>query len=58
MNTDMRVAGAREDNVTRMIESRTAQIPSSAYLGAALGSVAVSAILKASGKIDWALFVG
>jgi hypothetical protein len=58
MKTESEVAGAREDNVTGMIESQTSQIPSSAYLGAALGSMAASAILRMAGKKDASLFVG
>ncbi|MCU1239300.1 MAG: hypothetical protein JWO71_26 [Candidatus Acidoferrum typicum] len=58
MKTESKVAGAREDNVTAMIESQTSQIPSSAYLGAALGSMAASAILRMAGKKDASLFVG
>ena len=58
MNNENKVAGAREDNVTGAIESRTSQIPSSAYLAAALGSMAVAAILKITGKHQGALFVG
>jgi hypothetical protein len=58
MKTESKVAGAREDNVTGMIESQTSQIPSSAYLGAALGSIAASAILRMAGKKDASLFVG
>lgn len=50
--------GYREDNFTGAIESRTAKVPSTGYLGAAIGSMAASAILKAVGKNDWALFVG
>lgn len=49
---------ATEDRVTGAIESQTSQIPSSGYLAAAIGCMAVSAILKFSGKDDWALFVG
>jgi hypothetical protein len=56
--TDYRSSGAREDAVTGMIESQTSQVPSSVYLGAALGSMAVSAVLKGFGKSNWALFVG
>ena len=48
----------REDQVTGSIESMTAGTPSSVFLGLALGSMAVSAILKISGKDSWALFVG
>jgi hypothetical protein len=58
MSTENKVSGAQEDSFTGMIESQTAQIPSSAFLGAALGSMAVSAIFKASGKDHAALFVG
>ena len=58
MRDDKKVAGAREDDVTGMIESRTSQIPSSAYLGAALGSMAIAAILKIAGRHQGALFVG
>lgn len=49
---------ATEDQVTGAIEAQTSQIPSSGYLAAALGCMAASAILKFSGKDDWALFVG
>jgi hypothetical protein len=55
---DGKVAGAREDEVTGMIESRTSQIPSAAYLGAALGSMAFAAILRMAGKKHASLFVG
>jgi hypothetical protein len=58
MNTENKVSGAQEDNFTGMVESKTSQIPSSAFLGAALGSIALAAIFKASGKDHAALFVG
>jgi hypothetical protein len=48
----------REDEFTGSIERYTAKIPSSGYLGIALGSSAASAILKILGKDEWALFVG
>ncbi len=50
--------GQREDEFTGTIESQTSKIPSSAYLGFAIGSIAVSATLKAIGRDEWALFVG
>jgi len=50
--------GVSEDRVTGAIESQTSKIPSSGYLAAAFGAIAASAILKAVGKDDWALFVG
>jgi hypothetical protein len=58
--TDYRVTAgeAQEDQVTAAIEKYTAQIPSSAYLAAALASMAVSVAFKACRKNDEALFVG
>lgn len=50
--------GMPEDAVTGAIESQTSKIPSSGYLAAAFGAIAASAILKAVGKDDWAIFVG
>jgi hypothetical protein len=58
MDSESRIAGAREDNVTGTIESRTSQIPSVAYLGAALGSMGLAAILRMAGKKHASLFVG
>ncbi|MDP9161120.1 MAG: hypothetical protein M3O09_12950 [Acidobacteriota bacterium] len=40
------------------MERQTAQLPSSLFLGLAIGSMAISAILKMSGKNTEALFVG
>ena len=53
-----RTSGEREDVVTRTIESKTAKIPSSGYLAAAIGSIVASALLKAYGKNHASLFVG
>jgi hypothetical protein len=50
--------GVAEDRITGAIESQTSRIPSSGYLAAAFGAIAVSAILKIARKDDWALFVG
>jgi hypothetical protein len=58
MNSENEVSGASEDGFTAMIEAKTSQIPSSAYLAAALASMATSAIFKGSGKDHAALFVG
>lgn len=49
---------AAEDRFTGSIETATARFPSTVFLGAAIGSMAASLILKISGKSDWALFVG
>jgi hypothetical protein len=54
----MRVQGMREDEFTGAIESQTSKIPSTGYLSMALGSIAASAVLKAVGRNEWALFVG
>jgi hypothetical protein len=50
--------GQWEDNYTGAIESQTSKLPSSTFLGLAIGAMAASAILKIMGKDDWALFVG
>ena len=57
-STSTGVTGQREDEFTSRIESQTSRIPSSGYLGAAIGAMAVSAVLKIVGKDSWALFVG
>ena len=49
---------SQEDRFTGSIESQTSQVPSSVFLGLAIGSMALSAIFKIMGKDDWALFVG
>ena len=56
--TSTSVTGQREDEFTSQIESQTSRLPSSGYLGAAIGSMAGSAVLKIMGKDNWALFVG
>jgi hypothetical protein len=58
MSENLKTSRAPEDNVTKTIESQTARIPSTAYLAAALGSMAVAAVLKIAGKHQGALFVG
>jgi hypothetical protein len=54
----VRPGDINEDRFTSAIESQTAKLPSSSYLGFAIGSMAISATLKLMGKDDWALFVG
>ena len=49
---------ANEDQFTAAIENKTSQIPSSVYLAAALGAMAVSAGLHLAKKEHPALFVG
>jgi hypothetical protein len=58
--TDYRVAPgqAQEDQITASIEKYTAQVPSSAYLAMAVGSMAASLSCKALGKDHAALFIG
>ena len=57
-NTRVHAGESREDDFTASIERRTSKVPSSVFLGCALGSMAVSLILKAMGKTENALFVG
>jgi hypothetical protein len=49
---------AQEDQVTASIEKYTSQIPSSAYLGLAIASIAASITCKLFKKEHEALFVG
>jgi len=55
---ETRTFGQREDRVTGAIESQTSKVPSSAYLGAAVGCMSASALLKIVGQDEWALFIG
>jgi hypothetical protein len=58
--TDYRVSAgeAQEDQFTAAIEKCTSQIPSSAYLGAALSSMAISVGFKIAKKDHMALSLG
>jgi hypothetical protein len=58
--TDYRVSPgeSHEDQITASIEKHTSQIPSSAYLAAALGSMIVSAGFQIAKKEREALFIG
>lgn len=58
--TDYRVRAGEieEDQVTSMIESQTAKVPSSFFLAAAIASIVASMIFKAAKKDHAALFVG
>ena len=47
-----------EDRFTGSIESQTSRLPSSLFLGLALGSMGAALLLKMLEKDDWALFVG
>jgi hypothetical protein len=58
METKARRGDSREDRFTGAIEAQTSKMPSSAYLGMAIGSMGASLVLKIMGKDDWALFVG
>jgi hypothetical protein len=49
---------ASEGQLTKQIESQTAQVPSVGYLGAAVAAMAASAALKLAGKGEAALFIG
>jgi D-serine dehydratase len=58
--TDYRVSPgqAQEDQVTAAIESYTAQVPSTVYLGCAIASIAASVTFKLAKKDNAAVFVG
>jgi len=48
----------REGRLTKAIEQQTSRLPSGGYMTAAFASMAVSAILKVTGRDEAALFVG
>jgi hypothetical protein len=50
--------GEREDQVTKTIESQTEAIPSVAFLGLAIGAMALSWIFLATGRRNIANFIG
>jgi hypothetical protein len=58
MQTRVNRGQAKEDAITGAIERQTAQVPSSLFLGLALGSMATSFVLQILDKRDWALFIG
>jgi hypothetical protein len=58
LDTKVRKGEAREDRITGALEAQTSKVPSSTFLGLALGSMVASFTLKMMGKDDWALFVG
>jgi hypothetical protein len=58
METRARRGESPEDRFTGAIESQTSKVPSSTFLGLAIGAMAASLTLKLMGKDDWALFVG
>lgn len=45
-----------EDQFTKSVEEYTAAIPSSAYLGVAIGAMALSLIFQATGQGKWGNF--
>jgi hypothetical protein len=46
-----------EDEFTKSIERQTASVPSSAYLGLALGSMAVALVAQSTGQGKWGNFI-
>ena len=58
METRAQRGSSSEDRFTGAIEAQTSKVPSSTFLGLALGSMAASLTLKIAGKDNWALFVG
>ena len=49
---------AREGNVTKLIESQTARVPSGTYLTVAIGAMIASATLMLFGQGRLSMFVG
>ena len=58
MDHRVRAGDIPEDQTTALMESYSAKLPSSFFLGAAFASIAGALILKTTGKDHHALFVG
>ncbi len=58
METRVQKGQAQEDSFTGAIERKTAQVPSTVFLGLAVGAMAVSLIFKIAKKEHLALFIG
>ena len=58
MDHRIRAGQLAEDQATALMESYSAKLPSSFYLGAALFSMAGSLVFKMRGKDHLALFIG
>jgi hypothetical protein len=58
MDYRVRAGEIPEDQTTALMESYSAKLPSSFFLGAALASIAGALVLKTTGKDHHALFVG
>jgi hypothetical protein len=58
MDYRVRAGEIPEDQTTALMESYSAKLPTSFFLGAAIASIVGSLILKTTGKDQHALFVG
>ncbi len=58
MDYRVRAGEVQEDQATALMESYSAKLPSSFFLGAALASIAGSLAFKIAGKQHEALFIG
>jgi hypothetical protein len=55
---DLPAGEPREDRLTQSVEGYTAALPSSAYLGVALGAMGLSLVLQLRGDGKWGNFIG
>jgi hypothetical protein len=58
MDYRVRAGEIPEDQTTAMMESYSAKLPTSFFLGAAIAAIAGALILKTTGKDHHALFIG
>jgi hypothetical protein len=57
VNTSLNDSPPTEDSFTKTVEKYTAEIPSSAFLGVAVGAMAVSLFFQLTGEGKWGNFI-
>jgi hypothetical protein len=57
MDTTAQPRVGTEDQFTQSLEQYTASLPSSTYLGVALGAIALSIVCQVSGRGKWGNFI-
>lgn len=57
VRTNLGDGGHTEDRFTKQLETYTSEIPSSAYLGVAMGAIVASLLFQMAGQGKWGNFI-